>query len=388
MILRIALVAVAIATGLWLVWPDALRAAWLTAYGVAGGILVVRRPRNAIGWLLGLIALSFTGITDLTPEQVAAMEDGSATAIDAFRIWVGAMSGAWAFLGYALLGLVFPTGGLPPGRWHRPLSVVITLALLVVASSMVNPSLSVTVAGGTATVEVPNPYAIAPTHEAWGALPNADMAFLPVIVLLLVSVASVVVRARRATGLVRLQMRWLTASLASLLCAVLLGGLLVVAIGPRIGAMAWLPAAAAFLTVPLAVLVAVLRYKLLDLDRIVSRTIGWGLVTASIIAIFVAAVAVLQTLLAGVTQAETLVVAVSTLVAVTCFQPIHRGLQGAVDRRFDRTSYDRDRLLATFGGRLRDEVEMATIQQHVLESIGESVRPSASAIWLRPRAGR
>lgn len=388
LVVRSALVALAVGVGLWLVWPDVTRAAWLAAYGIAGGVLIVRRPRNVIGWLLGLIALSFTGITDLTAEGIAELSAGTTDAVTTFRVWIGAMSGAWAFLGYALLGLVFPTGRLPRGRWRRPLVAVIAAALVVIGSSMVHPMLSVTIAGGTATTLVPNPYAVLPTLDAWALLPNADVAFLPVIVLLVVSVLSVIVRARRATGVERLQLRWLTASLATLLLAVLVGAVLVLVVGPTIGGLAWLPASVAFLTVPIAVLVAVLRYRLLDIDRIVSRTIGWALVTASLVAIFAVAVIALQAVLDGVTQGDTLAVAASTLLAAAAFQPIHGRLQRWVDQRFDRAAYDRERILARVGGRLRDEVDLEAIQGQVLASTADAVRPSASGIWLRPRAGR
>ena len=388
MVVRAALVAAILAIALWLVWRDVLRGTWVAAYGLAGGYLVVRRPRNSIGWLLAFIALSFTGVTDVTDAQVAAMQRGDADRVAAFRIWVGAMSGAWAFLAYALLGLVFPSGSLPSGRWRRPLAALVGLAVLATALTMVHPSLSVTIAGGTATTTVPNPYTILPGLALWSSVPNADLGFLPVVVLLVASVGSVAVRARRSTGIVRLQMRWLAAALAGLLVAVAVGALLILAFGPAIGGVAWLPASVAFLTIPLAILVAVLRHRLLDIDRIVSRTIGWALASGVLAAIFLGAIAALQGLLIGVTNGETLAVAASTLITVASFQPVRRRLQGAVDRRFDRATYDRERLLATVGGQLRDEVDLTTIQDHILESAGQAVRPASSAIWLRPRISR
>lgn len=383
---RSALVAVALVTAIVLVLPDILRASWIAAYGVAGGILIVRRPRNGIGWLLALIALSFTGITDLTNDQVAAIRQGEAAPVETARIWVGAMSGAWAFLGYALLGLVFPTGRLPHGRWRRPLLLVIALAMAVVGMSMIHPQISVTVDGGATTMFVPNPYAVAPDSAIWTVLPNADLAFVPVLVLLVVSVASVVVRARRSTGIMRLQMRWLATAMAFLLVAVGTGAALIVMVGSSIGDLAWLPASIAFLAVPVAILVAVLRYRLLEIDRIVSRTISWGLATAILATVFIGAVAALQSLLTDVTQGETVAVAASTLLTAAIFQPVRRRLQAAVDRRFDRAHADRDRVLASVSARLRDEVDLATIQGEILGSVSDVVKPTATTIWLRPRA--
>ena len=118
------------------------------------------------------------------------------------------------------------------------------------------------------------------------------------------------------------------------------------------------------------------------------RTIAWALATGVLGAIFLAGVAALQALLDGVTQGSTLAVAASTLLTVASFQPIRRRLQLLVDRRFDRAAYDRDRILAAIGGQLRDEVDLETIQGHVLSSATDAVRPSASSIWLRPRVSR
>ena len=387
-LIRSALVVVAVGLAVWLVWPDVLRAAWVATYGVAGGILIVRRPHNSIGWLLALIALSFTGVNDLGPQQVAAVQAGQLGTIGEFRVWVGAMSGAWAFLGYAVLGLVFPSGRLPGGRWHRPLVGLDAAAIVVPAVAMISPTLSVTVDGGTATMLVPNPYAVAPDAAVWSVVPNADVAFLPVAALLVASVIAIVVRARRSTGIVRLQMRWLAAALTSLLVAIAVGAALIIVIGPGVGDLAWVPASVAFLTVPAAILVAVLRHRLLDIDRVISRTIAWALATGILGAIFLGGVAALQALLADVTQGSTLAVAASTLLTVALFQPVRRRLQHAVDRRFDRAAYDRERILTTVGGQLRDEVDLGTIQDHVLASTAEAVRPATSGIWLRARPSR
>jgi hypothetical protein len=387
-LIRSALVAVAVAAAMWLVWPDVVRGAWVAAYGLAGGILIVRRPRNGIGWLLALVALSFTGLNDLAPKQVAAVAAGDTDPVTDFRVWVGAMSGAWAFLGYALLGLVFPTGRLPAGRWHGPLIGLVAVALVVTVVAMISPTVSATIDGGTATLMVPNPYALAPDAAIWSVLPNADVAFLPVVALLVVSVVAVVVRARRSTGTIRLQMRWLAAALAGLLAAIATGAALVLIVGPEIGDLAWLPASVAFLTIPAAILIAVLRHRLLDIDRVISRTIGWALASGVLAAIFLGGVAALQALLVDVTQGSTLAVAASTLLTAASFQPIRRRLQHAVDRHFDRAGHDRDRILTTVRGRLRDEVDLATIQDHVLASTAEAVRPASSGIWLRPRASR
>lgn len=385
---RVALVATAVPLAVIAVLPDVLRASWITAYGVAGGLLIVRRPGNSIGWLLALVALAFTGITDLTPAQLDAIRRGDADAGEAARIWIGAMSGAWAFLGYAILALVFPTGRLPDGRWRRPIMGGIAVAMLATAVTMVHPRISVTTDGGTTTAQVVNPLAVLPDSGLWKVMPDGDTGFLPVLVLLAIGVVSVVIRARGSTGIVRLQMRWLAAAMAALFLAIVAGAALILVVGSSAGSVPWLPASIAFLTIPAAVLVAVSRYRLLDIDRVVSRTIAWMLVTGVLAAVFLGAVALLQAVLVGVTQGSTVAVAASTLMAAALFQPVRRRLQAAVDRRFDRTTVDRDRMLEAYSARLRDEVDLATIQGEILASTDDIVRPSSAAVWLRARAMR
>jgi len=385
MVLRVGLVGAFVAAAVWLVWPDIARTAWIAAYGLAGGYLIVRRPRTSIGWLLALIAVSFTGLTDLTDAQVAALQQGDVEGIEAFRIWVGAMSGAWAFLSYAILGLVFPSGALPDGRARRPLVILIAAAGIVTGLSMIHPSISVTVAGGTATLMVPNPYAILPDPQVWSLVPDADLAFVPVLVLLVVGVASVAVRAIRSTGILRLQMRWLAAALTCLFAALVLGALLVAIGGPSIGDIAWLPASAAFLTVPAAILVAVLRHRLLDIDRIISRTVGWTSVSLVLASTFISVTLLLQAVLAPLTQGASIAVAASTLVTVALLQPLRARIQRVVDRRFDRTAIDHDRLLAEFSRRLGDELDLETVRRIVEVTSQWAVQPNGATVWLRPK---
>jgi DNA integrity scanning protein DisA with diadenylate cyclase activity len=144
----------------------------------------------------------------------------------------------------------------------------------------------------------------------------------------------------------------------------------------------------AFALLPIAVGVAVLRYHLYDIDRLISRTIAWALVTGVLAAVFVSVVLVLQALLAGFTQGETLAVAASTLVAFALFQPLRRRVQVVVDRRFDRARYDGQRTVDAFAERLRDEVEFAEIHEDIHQTVHSTMRPEHVGIWLRPADDR
>ena len=129
--------------------------------------------------------------------------------------------------------------------------------------------------------------------------------------------------------------------------------------------------------------IAILRYRLYEIDRIVSRTIGWAIVTGILVAVFAGLVVGLQAILAPVTDENTLAVAASTLVAFALFQPVRRRVQRAVDRRFDRARYDGERTAAAFGERLRDEVDLAGLETDLAATVGLALRPGATGVWLR-----
>lgn len=140
-------------------------------------------------------------------------------------------------------------------------------------------------------------------------------------------------------------------------------------------------------TVPLAVAIAVLRYRLFAIDRLISRSVSWALVTGVLVAAFGALVIGLQSLLSDVTQGETLAVAISTLAAFAVFQPVRRQVQATVDRRFDRAHYDRQQTVDPFAGRIRDEVDLSTLRHDLVVTTDDAVRPVTSTVWLRPSRG-
>jgi len=127
----------------------------------------------------------------------------------------------------------------------------------------------------------------------------------------------------------------------------------------------------------------VLRYRLYEIDRIVSRTIGWAIVSAVLATVFVVVILVLQTALAQVTSSNTVAVATSTLVVFALFQPLRRRVQARVDRRFNRARYDAERTLAAFAGRLRDEVDLGQLRAEIIGTVDRTVQPTTVSVWLR-----
>jgi hypothetical protein len=147
--------------------------------------------------------------------------------------------------------------------------------------------------------------------------------------------------------------------------------------------LAWIPAIIAFPTVPIAIGIAVLRYRLYDIDRIISRTISYGAVTATLVAVYAGLILLIQAPLNTVTGGETIAVAASTLAAAALFQPLRRRVQGVVDRRFNRARYDAERTTAAFAAELRDEVDPGHAQSALLTAVDAAIRPQVAAVWIR-----
>ena len=151
--------------------------------------------------------------------------------------------------------------------------------------------------------------------------------------------------------------------------------------------VAFIPVLLAYAAVPAAIAVAVLRYRLYEIDRIISRTLSWATVTGVLLVVFAGLVVGLQALLSGVTQGQTLAVAASTLAAFALFQPVRRRVQRAVDRRFDRARYDSERTAAAFAERLRTEVDLEAVAGDLTGSVERALRPSTLGLWLKARSG-
>jgi 4-amino-4-deoxy-L-arabinose transferase-like glycosyltransferase len=140
--------------------------------------------------------------------------------------------------------------------------------------------------------------------------------------------------------------------------------------------------------IPVAIGIAVLRYHLYDIDRLISRTVSWSLVTAGVVAVFALLVVGLQAALAGFTQGETVAVALSTIVAAALFQPARRRVQQAIDRRFDRGRYDANLTAAAFAERLRNDLDLDAVTNELHTTVGLAVRPTTAGIWLIERGPR
>jgi hypothetical protein len=369
--------------GIWLLVEHPIELVTFIISASVGTYLIARRPRNVIGWLLILSGWAFTGGNVGPVVDPDRLIDGSASGIDFLRTWINGLTGTLTYVTYAAIGFVFPTGRLPEGRWGRIAAVTLGAALFVsVIPAFMVPALSMSPDGVT-EILVPNRLALLPIEDPAAASFVASYAILVPIAAVALAAIDLVRRYRASSGLVHLQIRWLMAALAFMLVAVVFGLAMFAVFGEGIGIAAWLPALVAFQTVPIAIGVAVSRYRLFEIDRVVSRTIGWAVITGGLLVVFGTLVLALQTLFDDVTQGDTLPVAISTLVAAALFQPIRRRVQHAVDRRFDRARYDGERTTAAFAERLRSEVDLDAVAADLSGAVQDALHPQRLGLWLK-----
>jgi hypothetical protein len=342
----------------------------MLSYPLVGTLVVIRRPGNPIGWLFVVLGFGFT-IGFFTTEYLGrALISGWALPGVVLVAWIG----SWSFvldmgIAFAWIPLLFPTGRLPGPRWRIvALALTLTMGAGVAAVALRPGTLDETYD------QLQNPFA-APGIA--GVLEAIDAISFPAIALLgLLCIASLFVRFRRGSSVERQQIKWLLLATTSFLVT------LVIAFATLLQAI-FMIALIAAAGIPVAAGIAIMRYRLWDIDRLVSRSIGWAVVTGILAAVFGALVVILQAVLASVTDENTLAVAASTLVAFALFQPLRRRVQRAVDRRFDRARYDAERVVGTFSERLRNQIDLGSLEDEIARVAHETVRPSSTSVWLR-----
>ncbi len=348
----------------------------------AGVVLVARIPRHQVGWILflcGLVGAVGFGATGLA-EYGAIVAPGRIPGVD-WLVWIS----TWSWSPYLipmvwLLPLLFPTGRLPSPRW-RPVAIVIVLCII---SETVRNALSPFTGTGL-PASVVNPIQV--TGPGADVLTIINLIVLGCGVVTLPAVAwSVAMRYRRGSPLERQQLKWFVAALGWVVPPLLVGLFLsgtYSGILDLISTIAWQAVVLGLGLMPLAIGIAVLRYRLYEIDRLISRTIAYGLLTLLLGSLFVAVILALQTLVAPFTGSNELAVAGSTLLVAALFQPLRRRVQRVVDRRFNRSRYDAERTVAALAARLRDEVDLDAVRADLLATVDAALEPASASLWLR-----
>ena len=343
-----------------------------SAFMVVGALVVAHRPGNAIGWIFSAIALlAFTGQLASEYATYAYVTRPGSLPGAILAAWYGSWPW-WLVLALALVftPLLFPTGRLVSPRW-RP---VAWLAGATTAVATLLTSLQPTL-GTFGDQVVMNPIGVTAVGDLVGSA--VGLALLGLLVLSAVlALASLVIRFRRSRGEERQQLKWFTYACALLPLAAL-GDFLPGPVGDLLFA-------ALVLLLPVATGIAILRHRLYDIDRLINRTLVYGLLTALLGGVYAAAVLVLG-LFGGVGRdPPSWAVAGATLAVAALFQPARRRIQSVVDRRFNRRKYDAARTVEVFSRRLREEVDLDTLSAELLAVVDETVQPAKASLWLQP----
>jgi hypothetical protein len=330
-------------------------------------IITLRRPENAVGWLLAAAVLG------LGVQQFAGNYSHHALTypgtLPGGRLAAMVQSvGVVALVALALVFLVFPTGHLPSRRWRPVAWALLAVGCLVFAALVLTP--------GPMLNGVPasqNPLGV----TALRTVNLIDPLYMALLGLVLLGLVSLLVRFRRARGDERQQLKWLPIGVALIVASFLIED-----VGnATVNALADLLALAVLSG---AILVAMLKYRLYDIDRILNRTLVYGLLTSLLIGVYAGLVFLLGRLLDPATGDSALAVAASTLAVAALFQPARRRVQAVVDRRFNRRKYNAAKTIEGFSARLRDQVDLDTLATELLAVTDTTMQPTTVSLWLRP----
>ena len=348
-----------------------------SAFAVVGALLVTKRPTNAIGWIMAAVALMLS--TFLAGDSYTAYVMVTRGQPDALAV-VGAWTGSWYW--YALLALVlvylpllFPDGRLPSRRW-LPVAV---LPGIGVAGLVVLGALAETLRGQTFDYRIDNPIGIEglanveelPVFGVFGGLFAVGAVG---------AVASVAVRFRRSGGTERQQLKWLLYAATPILFIPVEFFLP----EPVVGLVGALTFGWVVIGLPVAIGIAVLRYRLYDIDLVINRTLVYGSLTVTLALVYFGSVVGLQRLLSPVVgDSNQFAVVASTLLIAALFGPLRRRVQSFIDRRFYRRKYDARRTLEDFSAKLRGVSDLDGLNGELLGVVQETVQPAHASLWLR-----
>jgi hypothetical protein len=356
-------------------------------YPVIGAIIASRLPAHPIGWIccaIGVLAAvqHFSGeyaIYVLRAPHPEALPGGEA------MLWVSLWAWILVFGLIEILLFLFPNGRLPSKRW-RPLAwlfAALTLMAAILISISPDAALDALGSSDNVHVSIPNPLGIE-------GLPNLYRPVQTLVLALgLVAAASVVIGRRKAGGIERLQVKWL------LYASVIWfgGNVLKNTVFSPLGDVSWGLWVSYLLVVigglggPIAIGIAILRYRLYEIDIIINRTLVYGALTVTLVALYFGGIVVLQRVFVLLTgQQSTLAVVASTLLIAALFSPMRRRIQSFIDRGFYRRKYDAARTLEVFSAKLRDETDLDALSDDLVGVVRETMQPAHVSLWLRPEA--
>jgi hypothetical protein len=359
----------------------------VAAFATVGAFVIWRRPGNRIGWVflaIGAVVSIRVGAAQYAEYSLLVRPGSLPGGTVAVSLGEAVSPLMFALLGLAIL--LFPDGRLPSRRWRKLLWILGAASLFGALGLGLRPG---HFADAESFKAFSNPLGVGSDPEPFDAL--GGLGWLLVAPGIFACGLAMVRRMRRARGIERLQLKWI--AFAASLFAV---GFLVISItffaelsGKIVDPLRTGVLGLGFCTIPIAAGIAILRYRLYDIDVVINRTLVYGALTAILAGVYIGSVLLLQLLLRPLTSDSNLAIAASTLAVAALFRPARSRIQAAVDRRFFRRKYDAARTLERFGTRLRDEVALDNLSGELRTVVAQTMQPAHVSLWLRaPEAGR
>ena len=351
----------------------------LYAYLVVGLVLLRKTPSNPLAWALTTVGV-FTSVGSLAGEYAEysfGTEGVTPLPGATFAAWINAW---WWFptiaIVFLFVPLLFPNGQSLSPRWRWLTWLSVALLAVMVLTAPLNPVLS------GDTYEVANPIGVAAIGDIEESA-LGDAIFFTLLACVLLAFVTLILRFRRSRGVERQQMKWFVFG-AGAAVAMMMSEEVLKAIGlGRFVPESNIAFGLAVATLPVTIGVAVLKYRLYEIDRVISRTLSYAVLTAVLIGLYLAAVTGLTAVSATVANESPVAVAAATLLAAAAFGPARSRIQAVVDRRFNRAQYDAAKTVDEFRSGLRDELDLSAIAGNVKTAVGRTVEPSQVLVWLR-----
>ena len=348
----------------------------VACFTFVGAVIVWRQPRNRIGWLFAAIGLLW--VTGDLAGRYSTYSHTTGGGED-LLVFMGAWYGEWYWFGFlmltfSLLPQLFPGGEPMEGRWRFFARFVWIFTTCTVVLTMFEDQL---VLIGTNSV-VQNPFGIPGFHDIEEG-PAAVVLLLGGLASILGGAAALVVRFRRSVGAERQQLKWFTFAVLALVIQFAAQSFL----SGQEGHASPLLDGIALALVPISAAVAILRYRLYDIDVVINRALVYAALSAILAGAYLGIVVLLQGLLTPVTAESDLAVAGSTLVVAGLFRPVRERVQAFINRRFYRRRYDASETLGAFAGRLKEQVDLDSLKSELVDAVSVTMQPAHASIWLR-----
>ncbi len=352
-------------------------------FAIVAALIVSRQPRNTIGWLLMVpVGLYVVGGPLATYIESLAPSPPAPTVPLLLIVWFNTWNWLLLIFPLLLIPLLFPNGQPPTPRWRSVGVAAIVWATLFVLMATLVKKIS---AGTTPDIVFNNPIGVL-REDTVERLVGVWIAGL--LALVVACAVALFVRYRRANETEREQIKWLLYASAVFLVVYVSGFVSGVGGTTSLGGYIWgVFFGLSVITLPAAIGIAILKYRLYDIDVVINRTLVYGALTTTLALVYFGGVATAQALfraLTGQEQQPQLAIVVSTLVIAALFNPLRRRFQSFIDRRFYRRKYDARKTLEAFSARLRDETDLDTLNTHLVRVVRETMQPAHVSLWLRP----